>query len=474
MKALVLNPSSAFTKNVVRDVIYGCWCKGKRIGGGTVIPYWLVLIATILKESGVETDYIDMKFGSRFDPREYGAVIINTSSMSFNEDVAVLGLLKKENPSIKTIVFGSHPTFMPNYCLERDEIDFVVRGEADYVLRDIVSALSEGRSTDEISGIGFKKNGRKIVNSPREYIGDLDDMPFLDDSFIPDIVYFNPLISRYPYIPLITSRGCPGKCVFCPASSFYGNVWRAQSAERVVAEMEHFYKKSYAEVYFRDETFTFNSKRVRDICRLLIRKNIKMKWICNARIGTLDLKLLKLMKVAGCRWIKIGVESGVQEILDRSKKGISVEKTRQSFKWMRQAGIESHAHFMLGMPGETRATVHRTIEFAKEIRPTTASFGICTPYPGTPLFDQVVARHPGYEDGSSVNFSTLHTQGYFNEEFTELKKEALTRALYTAYRKFYLRPSYIFSWLWRIRSAGDLRRLSISAANVLDFAIRGD
>jgi len=475
MRVLILNPGSIFSKNVVRDVIYGCWCKGKRIGGGTVLPYWLILVATILKkEAEVEVDYIDARSNPRFSPEDYQVVIINTSSMSFNEDVHLLGIFKKRNPQILTVIFGSHPTFMPKYCLEKEEIDIIVRGEPDYILRDLIKSFKEGRSWEEINGIGYNKGGEKIINPPYPYIDNLDELPFLDDSFIPDLVYFNPLIKRYPYISLITSRGCPGRCVFCPAASFYGDRYRFQSAERVVAEMEYFYRKGYREVYFRDETFTFVKRRVYEICRLLIKRRIKMFWICNARIGTVDLDLLKLMKIAGCHWIKFGVESGSQEILDMAKKGIKIDDIERTFQWARKVGINTHAHFMLGMPGETRDTLKQTIEFAKKIKPTTASFGICTPYPGTPLFEEVAKNHPEIRDGSDVDFSSLHLQGFFNEEFTSLKKEVLNKAVFRAYREFYLRPLYILSWFGKIKDFQDLRRITLAGANILDFVLRGD
>jgi radical SAM superfamily enzyme YgiQ (UPF0313 family) len=474
MNVAVINPRSIYSKNTVRDVIYGCWCKGKRIGGGTVLPYWLIMVSTVLKKAGINVDYIDEHVSSEFNPLNYDIVVINTSSMSFNEDAEFLGKLKSINSSIKTIVFGSHPTYMPRYCLERKEIDFIVRSEPEYILRDLIIAIRNNNNHEDIKGIGFKIDEKSIINPPYEYIENLDEMPFLDDSFIPDLVYFNPLIIKYPYIAMITSRGCPGKCIFCPAASFYGNRYRWQSPDRVVDEMEHFFKKGYKEVYFRDETFTFSKKRIRAICELLLKRKIKLNWICNARVGTLDYDLIKQMKAAGCRWIKFGIESGSQEILTRAKKGITVEEILKTFMWARKAGVNTHAHFMVGMPGETEETLRETIGFSRKIKPATASFGICTPYPGTELFETVSALHPEIKDGTDADFSSLHLQGYYNEEYADIAKEKLHKAVILAYRKFYVRLSYALDWLLRIRSLSELKPILLAGVKILDFVFRGD
>jgi radical SAM superfamily enzyme YgiQ (UPF0313 family) len=482
MKVIFLNPPSRVTRNVVRDVLYGCWCKGKRIGGGTVPPLALLSVATVARSSDIDIEFLDAagegishdEIRSRID--HYDLVVCSTSTMTFNEDVRLLYELKMRNPSLLTVIFGSHPTFMPIDSLKREGVDIVVRKEPEYIIKELLSFLTRGDpSWRQVKGIGFKEEGRIVLNDYHPFIQDLDELPFLDVDLLPkDVIYFNPIVRHYPYITTITSRGCHGRCIFCPAPHFYGSRIRARSAENVVEEISFYLSKGYKDIYFRDETFTFNKERVALICDLILTKNLSFGWICNARVGTIDRELLVLMKRAGCYLIKFGVESGVQEILDASNKGISVDETRRNFEWAREVGIDTHAHLMLGMPGETKETLIETIRFAKEIAPTTATFGICTPYPGTPLFDRISKIYPEIRDGTEADLSQLHTKAFFNEEFTSLSREELERSIRIAYRSFYLRPSYLFGWIRRIKGVRDMSRILLSGLRVLEFSLVGE
>lgn len=482
MKSLVLNPSSKFTKNVVRDVLYGCWCKGKRIGGGTVPPFALLEIATILKQDGNEVAFLDAqaeqipfeKVASQ--AKDFDAIVISTSTMTFREDADYLLGLKEENPKLTTVIFGSHSTFMPRYCLAHPGIDIIVRHEPEFIIRDL---FGEMRKSDgnwkAVRGIGFSQNGEVILNPPYPFIN-LNDLPFPDVTLLPkDIHYFNPLVRRMPYITTTTSKGCPGRCTFCTAPYFDGKKIRFQSADYILREIEYFIENGYREVYFRDDTFFVNKKRDKELCQKIIEKKLDITWLANARINLIDKETMELAKGAGCHTVKFGVESGVQEILDRMHKGYQIEQAYRVFKWAREVGINTHAHVMLGTPGETLKTLERTIRFVKELNPTTATFGICTPYPGTPLFEEVAKKAPEIEDGSATDLSKLHTEGLFNEYFTDLNREQLKRAVRRAYRKFYLRPSYWVKIAFKqLCSLDDIKRLSIAATNVLDFIFRGE
>jgi radical SAM superfamily enzyme YgiQ (UPF0313 family) len=180
------------------------------------------------------------------------------------------------------------------------------------------------------------------------------------------------------------------------------------------------------------------------------------------------------MKAAGCHLIKFGVESGVQEVLDRVIKGFKVEQTVETFRWAHEVGIDTHAHTMLGMPGDTRETVERTIEFIKEIDPTTATFGVCTPYPGTPLFDEVAAKVEMGDGADTLDLSMLHTTAQYNELYTSLTRDEIEKAIRSAYRRFYLRPSYVASRAAKIWNLGELKRVAIAGTKIFDFTVRGD
>ncbi len=478
-KVLVINPPSRYTKNVVRDVIYGCWCKGKRIGGGTVPPFFLISIATVLQKAGFDVTFLEAMAEqiplNQIDVSPYKAVVTSTSTMSFGEDSYVLEYFKKQNPEILSVVYGSHTTFMPKAAVQRRSVDVAVRREPEYTVRDVLRAKRDGLDWRKTPGIAYlDPETGPVVNDRAEYLS-VDDLPYLNTEFLPkDVHYFNPLVMRMPYMTLITSRGCPAVCSFCTAPFLYGTKTRFQSADRVLGEMEHLLSKGYREIYFRDETFFVDKDRDIQICEGIIKNKWDVVWICNTRVNEVSKELLKLAKEAGCHYIKFGVESGVQEILDNIHKGITVEETRQAFKWMNEVEIDSHAHTMLGSPGETLDTISTTINFITEIEPTTATFGVCTPYPGTPMFKMVEKRFPEIGDGTASDFSVLHTEGLYNQYYTSVDSKILETSIRRAYRSFYARPKYFVKTLKRVSNPEDFRRFTLAGAQVLDFAFRGE
>ncbi|MFH1452865.1 MAG: radical SAM protein [Armatimonadota bacterium] len=480
MNILVLNPPSRQSKNIVRDALWGCWCKGKRIAGTSVPPINQVLTATLLKDEGHNAVFLDA-LGLKMtledvlkDIDKYEAVVLQTSTMTFREDVSVLKGLKAKNNKLITIVYGSHPSFMPEFSLE-EGIDFIIRFEHEFALRDLINRLERSGDWENVRGIGYKKDGKIIINPDYPFIEDLDMLPFPDRTLLSkEIEYFNPIVKRLPYTTMFTSRGCPAKCTFCTAPSFMGKKIRFRSAENVVKELEYVASLGYREVFFRDETFTVFKERNLKVCDQIIKRKLDLTWICNARVGTIDKETMLTMKKAGCHMIRFGVESGVQEILDNIKKGIKADKTIETFKIAKEAGMETHAHLMIGLPGDTKDTVNQTINFVKKISPTTATFGICTPYPGTELFEAVKEKYPQIKDGTDADLKKLHTSGFFNQAFCEVSADELEKMVKTAYRRFYLRPKYLIDTLRGIKSFDELKRKLIAGTSVLDFAVRGD
>jgi len=482
MKVALLNPPSIYAKNVVRDLIYGCWCKGKRIASAQFPPLSLLYIASVLENEGHDIVFLDAQAEGKnlSDIEKMVAkkmpeiIIIPTSTMSFKEDAKTLEILKNASGA-KTLVYGSHVTFLPKISLEQNGIDYIVMREPEFIIRDFINAMSKDKDFESVKGIGYKKGKKIVINPPYPFIKNLDDLPFPNRKYIAKFVYFNPLVKKLRWTTAMTSRGCPGRCIFCSSPSFYGNLLRTRSAQNVIDELMSIKDLGYEEVFFRDETFTANRKRVEDICNLIIKNNLDLSWICNARIGTVDKKLLILMKKAGCHLIKFGVESGVQKILDNINKGITVEMTRKTFKWAHEIGMETHAHMMLGCVGETKQSIEETIKFVKQIDPTTVTFGAFTPYPGTKIFEMVSKSAPEIGDGSACDLSKLHTSGFYNYIFCDLTEKEIGDAIFRAYRQFYLRPSYIIKRLASIRSLTQFRRILLAGLEIISFTMtKGD
>jgi radical SAM superfamily enzyme YgiQ (UPF0313 family) len=481
MKVTILNPPSRFAKNVVRDLFYGCWCTGKRIASAKFPPSTLIYLVAILKREGhdvslLDSQAMDLDLGRVIEIIKKagpGAIIIPTSTMSFREDMQTLNDIKKALP-VTTVAFGSHVTFMPKFSLAEKPLDYIVMREPEYIIRDLINNLEKGKNVKSIRGLGCRDGKSIRINKPYPFIKNLDDLPFPDRECIKDFSYFNPLVKRLPWTTAITSRGCPGRCNFCTSPSFYGETLRSRSPENVVDEMEEIASMGFKEIFYRDETFTAERKRVEEICRLIKERGTDISWICSARIGTVNKGLMVRMKRVGCHMLRFGVESGVQQILDNINKGIRADLTRQTFKWANSIGMETHAHVMLGCIGESWDTVNQTISFVKDIKPTTVTFGAFTPYPGTEIFERVRRKVPEIGDGSACDLSKVHDVGFYSPLFSDMTSEDVGRAVHKAYREFYLRPSYMLGRLKSMRSLDELRRVVSAGLEVLSYSMSNE
>lgn len=481
MRIAVIDPCLDIKKNVIRDVIYGCWCGGKRIGGATVPPFEQMTVATILKHAGHDVVFVDAQ-AEQLPPEEVarrigGAAlaIMSTSVMTVRSDARYVSRLKELVPGIRVAAYGSHPTFQPEDTLAKG-VDFAVQHEPEYVLRDLAAALSCGddEAVRAIPGLALRGgDGSLIKNKRYPFIEDLDEIPPIDVTMLPKgVVYFNPIVRNLPYITVSSSHGCPGQCNYCTAPFFHGTRTRFRSARRVLDDIAYYLGHGIREIYYRDETFTADRQRVIDICRGIKERGLRFTWICNARVDTVDLEMLTAMKEAGCHLIKFGAESGNQRVLDAIRKGITLEQTRQAFAWCDRVGIDTHAHFMVGMPGETEDSLDDTLRLALEIKPTTATFGICTPYPGTPLFRNVVKKDLSIGDGSgNASMDRLHLQGEFNLLYCSVDSDTLRMRVKRNYRAFYLRPKYLLKMALRLRNANMLRNAVLGGLNVFSFSL---
>jgi len=262
----------------------------------------------------------------------------------------------------------------------------------------------------------------------------------------------------------MTSRGCPGRCTFCSTKIFGKNI-RSHSADYIIKEIKMLIENyGIKEISFYDDTFTANQKFVEKLCKSIIREKIDITWGCMSRANCLNYPLLKLMKKAGCHQIGIGIESADSRILKNIKKMMDLKQIEQGAKLIKKVGIDLRAMFMFGNPGETSKTVEKNIEYALRLNPDLVIFNIATPFPGTEMFEW--AKNNGYLN--TFNWDKYDLMNVVMELPT-IKSNELKKYYKLAYKRFYMRPSYLLRKLFKIRSFVDVKKNLSSFKSLISF-----
>ena len=352
-------------------------------------PLGLGYIASNLISKGFEVEVIDMaalkldekKFESefrRYDPEIIG---ITTSTLTYKNALKVAAIAKKLKPKVYTVIGGPHVTFLPEETLQNSQIDIVVRREGENTILELAHQILKGKKEfQSVKGISYRRGDKIIHNPERPLIEDLDSLPFPARQLFPLHLYKVPGT-------IITSRGCPFKCIFCSANAMSAGRYRVRSPENVIAEVEEIVNRfSIKGIFIADDTFTVFKERTRKICEAL--RKINLIWFCEARVNTVNREIIQEMTRAGCRTIQFGVESGSQRILASIRKGITIEQVKKAVKWTVEAGILPVCSFMVPHPEDTKETIRETKKFMEQLRDMGALvvISLTTPFPGTYLY----------------------------------------------------------------------------------------
>ena len=316
----------------------------------------------------------------------------------------VASIAKSVDKDITTVLNGLHPSARPADCLTHPNVDFVVLGEPEQTMLELTGVLEQGNEAgfEKVRGIGFRRNGKTILTSPRPAIQDLDSLPFPARHLLPMNEYFaavkeNPLrgeISKR-WTVMITSRGCPNNCIFCSVHVVNGRKWRSRSPENVVDEIEqlvHTYR--IKQIDFNDDNITLNKKRMEAICDLIVKRGIDIEWYnpTGVRADTLDENLLTKMKASGCKKLRVAPESGVQRVVDQIiKKNLNLKDVEKAIVLCKKVGIKVGCFFVIGFIGEAKEDIKETIKYAYKLKRLGADsfiFSIATPLYGTELYEQ--------------------------------------------------------------------------------------
>lgn len=429
-------------------------------------PLGLALIAAVLEKAGYPVTLLDANaLGLKpedIPPLVAGADVIGLTAMTptISTAIRIARDIKKVRPDSKIVMGGAHATMLAQETMaSAPEIDVIVRGEGDETVIEVLQALEGKLSLDSVAGISYRKEGKIKATADRPCLADIDALPFPAYHLLPWKSYrpHPPHGMSLPFGAVVTSRGCPYRCAYC-SKPVFGSKFRAQSPERVMAELEYL-KKTFGvkEVAFYDDSFTLDKKRVHAICDKIIDSKLKFTWTCETRVNLVDKELLRHMKQAGCYAVAYGIESASPEIIHTLHKDTTIAQVEEAVNDSREAGLQVIGYFMLGSPGETPETIRQTIDFAKRLKVDFAQFSVTTPFPGTELYDVYMQNRK-----ESISWDSFVYAGTDNPTTPVFESDKLTRYdlkiwLARAYRAFYLRPAYIWQRLRRCASWNEIR-----------------
>ncbi len=431
---------------------------------GTIyFPLWLSYAAGVLDKKGYELRLIDapakcltkeetLKIIVDFEPE---LVVVDTSTPSINSDIDFTAQIKAALPACRTCLVGTHATACVDEILgeHSDAVDFIARHEYDYTLPELAENICDSEALKKVAGISYILDGQVVNNPDREYIHDLDELPFVSEVYkkyldIKD--YFYAHVS-YPTVSIFSSRGCPSRCFYCMYSQvMFGKGYRKRSAKSLFDECVYITENfpEVKEILIDDDNFSVDQKNVQEFCNLMIENKVKLKWVVQCRVN-LSQETMVLMRKAGCRLVVVGFESGSQKVLDGMHKGITIEQSLEFNEAAKKARMRVHGCFMVGNPGETKETMNETLEFSKKLRLDTVQYFPLIVYPGTEAY--AWARENNYITAKSYD-EWLTPEGMHNCVLStpEVSSEELVDFCNYARKKFYLRPKYMFMKLGEV------------------------
>jgi len=444
--------------------------------GTLYYPMWLAYCAGYVEAAGFTIDLVDAPAAGlspeqtiqRFLDFNPTIAVVSTSTPSVKSDLALTCKLLDLKPDLMTVLVGPHVSVLDRETLDYDQRLFAVaRREYEQTVLELCQSVSRDQSAESIPGLTYRHEGTIVRNPDRPFLDDLDVLPFVSKTyhnFLNFKDYFSS-IARYPQVTIVTGRGCPFGCHFCvyPQTQM-GKKYRFRSIPVVLDEIE-FILTSFPglrEIFFEDDTLTANKKRCLDFCQQIKERNLVFSWTANSR-ADIDYETLAAMKKAGCRLLCVGIESGVQRLLEAMGKNLKLDQVREFFNHCKRVGILVHGCFMVGNPGETRETMKETLRFALSLKPDTAQFFPIMVYPGTKTYDWAFQNNYLQTDDFS---QWLTSEGLHNcvVSTPDVTSEELVAFCNDARRTFYLRPRYFLAKLWQMLISAEERRRTIKSA----------
>jgi len=423
-------------------------------------PLGLCYLAAILEVERHEIKIIDaaveglsnekiIKRAIKFSPDLIGITTFTVSVLSSYE---LASEIKKIFKGIKIVIGGPHITSNPDDLLKHPEIDIAVIGEGEITFKELIETMEKREDMDKVKGIAYNVKGKVFFTGPREYIPDLDILPFPARRLLPMHLY-RPQPSdqkRLPKSSMISSRGCPYRCIFCDKNVFK-NLYRSFSPKYIISEMSHLVREyKIKDIAFVDSIFTPSRQRVSKIVEEIKDSNLDVTWTCAVRADVLDKDILKKMKDAGCWRVRFGIESGNDEVLKFIKKGITKHQIKKVASWAYELDLEPKAFFMIGHLIDTKKTIEETIDFACALPLKDITVQINTPLKNTVQY-QLVQKY------GRLTAEDLTEYSFWRPVFLPNALNDTVLNYYNRfYLKFYLRPKIWYRHIIKIRSFSDI------------------
>jgi len=387
---------------------------------GTHPPIGISYIAALLERDGYEVGIVDavvegyyheeplgnniIRYGLSFDDitkrvADFNPDVVGVSNLfssSADDSIRVCSAVKAAGRDIVTMIGGPHPSAIPEHPLSSPDVDFAMLGEGEIPAQTLMHALEKGDET-LLEGVAFIKDGRMVRYERKKFVEDLDSLPFPARHLLAMDKYLaisNAFLTtrRTPFTPMITSRGCPAKCTFCPVHAAWGKQWRARSPENVIAEIDELVNKyGIREIHFDDDNITLDKARAMKLFQMMIDRKYDLIWTAPSGIAlwALDDDLIEKMAESGCYKLFMAIESGDEYVLKHIiRKPLKLKNVLPLAKKIRSVGIEMEAFFVVGMPGETREQLRQTFRFARKLDADNTLYFYANPIPGSPLYDE--------------------------------------------------------------------------------------
>ena len=358
-------------------------------------PLGLAFIAAALETAGCIVkicDYVVYPYSRKLLAEEIAAfkptlLGLTAVTMTFDNAMEVVSAAKGIDPAIITVMGGPHVTFRAEATLaEHPELDCIVLGEGEETVAALAHAIENNRDWHAIQGLAFR-DGQEVVHTGHKPPGiDVDTLPLPARHLLP--------LGRYRAlnlsISMTTSRGCPFKCIFCVGRKMVGAKVRYRDPVKVVDEMESLAAYGFSQINLADDLFTANARHCTAVCNEIINRGLRVKWTSFARVDTVSAAVLEKMKAAGCTAVSFGIETGSPAILKTIRKGITLDQVVAAVEHCTRAGLQPHASFILGLPGETEKTLQETLTFGARLEKLGVAYGfhLLAPFPGTEVREQ--------------------------------------------------------------------------------------